>query len=131
MNKRTSAGWSPLCEQLQKWNYMEAFLKEVLRYGSGIILKEVSFVRLHPSVPGDGKYAVAADILPDGNYCVPAGGFLLLFPFHMDKGTFVSWSNYSMGRLEQIWGPTVEQFDPSRWLGEKSITPFEVILFCC
>jgi len=68
--------------------YTHAFLCEVLR--------------LHPPVPSDSKVAKEEDVLPDGTV-IPKNGRVIYMP-------------YIFGRLESIWGPTANQFDPSRWL---------------
>ena len=72
----------------RKLPYLKAVMSETLR--------------LHPSVPKDGKYAVAADTLPDGTT--------------VRKGCFMLWSNYCLGRDPTIWGPDSETFRPERWL---------------
>eukprot|EP01045_Picozoa_sp_COSAG04_P027708 COSAG04_NODE_4114_length_2290_cov_1.161114_2_plen_386_part_00 len=58
-------------------------------------------LRLHPSVPKDAKYAVAADTLPDGT-TVP-------------RGCCMIWSNYAFGRDPTLWNDPL-RFDPERWL---------------
>ncbi|KAJ3280461.1 Protein kinase alk2 [Rhizoclosmatium sp. JEL0117] len=73
-------------------------------------------LRLYPSVPR-GRKEVQKDItLPDGTF-VP-------------KGYWVSWSGYSMGRTEAIWGPDAKEFKPERWLKmEKQPSPFDYPAF--
>ncbi|KAI9353013.1 cytochrome P450, partial [Zopfochytrium polystomum] len=76
-------------------------------YDSSKDLKYVTAVfyealRLHPSVPGDALYADKHDVLPGGIAVTP--------------NTIVYWSTYSMNRLESLWGPDAETFNPSRWL---------------
>jgi cytochrome P450 len=65
-------------------------------------------LRLYPSVPRNTKMAVEDDIWPDGTF-VP-------------KGSYVAWSNYTMGRCPSIWGPDAEEYRPERWL-EMSTQP--------
>ncbi|XP_052186567.1 cytochrome P450 86A1-like [Diospyros lotus] len=59
-------------------------------------------LRLYPSVPEDFKYVVYDDVLPDGTR-VPAG-------------STVTYSIYSVGRMETIWGEDCMEFRPERWL---------------
>ncbi|KAG6530467.1 hypothetical protein ZIOFF_012706 [Zingiber officinale] len=65
-------------DEMERLIYLKAALAETLR--------------LYPSVPQDTKYVVADDVLPIGPV-VPAG-------------SSVTYSVYSMGRLETIWGRT-------------------------
>ncbi|KAG4963859.1 hypothetical protein JHK82_040535 [Glycine max] len=62
-------------------------------------------LRLYPSVPQDFKQAVADDVLPDGTE-VPAG-------------STVTYSIYSAGRVETIWGKDCMEFKPERWLSVR------------
>ncbi|CAJ1970624.1 unnamed protein product [Sphenostylis stenocarpa] len=62
-------------------------------------------LRLYPSVPQDFKQAVADDVLPDGTF-VPAG-------------STVTYSIYSAGRVETIWGEDCMEFKPERWLSVR------------
>ncbi|CAJ2652449.1 unnamed protein product [Trifolium pratense] len=62
-------------------------------------------LRLYPSVPQDFKQAVADDVLPDGTV-IPAG-------------TTVTYSIYSVGRLETIWGNDCLEFKPERWISVR------------
>lgn len=71
--------------------YLEAVVMETLR--------------LHPPIATDNKRAVNESTFPDGTV-VPAG--------HV-----VTFSPYTMGRLESIWGPDVLEFKPERWLSEE------------
>ncbi|CAE8643384.1 unnamed protein product [Polarella glacialis] len=59
-------------------------------------------LRLHPSVPWDGKVALNRDQMPDGTI-VPAGCFVQYVP-------------YAQGRCRQIWGEDCCEFRPERWL---------------
>lgn len=78
-------------EELERLVYLKAALAETLR--------------LYPSVPEDSKYVVADDILPDGTF-VPAG-------------TAITYSIYSVGRMETIWGHDCMEFKPERWLSAQ------------
>jgi cytochrome P450 len=76
-------------EQLQKeLPYVRAVFSETLR--------------LYPSVPLEIKYAVNADVLPDGTKMKPGEAFV--------------WSLWSMGRLKELWGRDSESFRPERWM---------------
>jgi cytochrome P450 len=59
-------------------------------------------LRLYPSVPFEHKAVVADDVLPSG-HAMKAGGKILVF-------------NYSMGRVEGLWGKDCAEFVPERWL---------------
>ncbi|GJN17124.1 hypothetical protein PR202_gb04167 [Eleusine coracana subsp. coracana] len=75
-------------DELDRLVYLKAALAETLR--------------LYPSVPQDSKYVVADDVLPDGTV-VPAG-------------SAITYSIYSVGRMESIWGKDCAEFRPERWL---------------
>lgn len=75
-------------DELDRLVYLKAALSETLR--------------LYPSVPQDSKYVVADDVLPDGTV-VPAG-------------SAITYSIYSVGRMESIWGKDCVEFRPERWL---------------
>ncbi|KAJ0979614.1 hypothetical protein J5N97_015088 [Dioscorea zingiberensis] len=75
-------------EELEQLVYLKATLAETLR--------------LYPSVPQDSKYVVSDDVLPDGTQ-VPAG-------------STITYSIYSVGRMETIWGKDCMEFRPERWL---------------
>lgn len=77
-------------EAVGRLEYLEALLYEVLR--------------LHPSVPIDGKFALRDDVLPDGTP-VPAGAL-------------VSYQPYGICRMPDLY-PDPELFLPSRFLGDK------------
>ncbi|WVY89920.1 hypothetical protein V8G54_035434 [Vigna mungo] len=62
-------------------------------------------LRLYPSVPQDFKQAVDDDVLPDGTV-VP-------------RGSTVTYSIYSAGRVETIWGEDCMDFKPERWLSVR------------
>jgi cytochrome P450 len=88
-------------EVLQEMKYLEAVCMETLR--------------MHPSVPKEGKYALKDDVLPDGTI-VRAG----------EQVCFVPWI---MGRDEKIW-PKAHEFTPERFLGSNSKpSPFMFIAF--
>ncbi|KAI9265176.1 cytochrome P450 [Phascolomyces articulosus] len=77
-------------EIIKKMTYAHAVFYEVLR--------------LYPSVPSNVKVALEDDVFPDGT--------------PIKKGDSISWSPYSMGRSEKIWGSDAKSFKPERWLSE-------------
>ncbi|KAJ4795795.1 hypothetical protein LUZ62_047041 [Rhynchospora pubera] len=86
-----TANWTeePLdFDELEHLVYLKAALAETLR--------------LYPSVPQDQKYVLEDDVLPDGT-AVPAG-------------SSITYSIYSVGRMESIWGKDCIDFKPERWL---------------
>lgn len=83
-------------DKIQQLSYLHAFVMEVLR--------------LHPSVPVDGKFSVKADILPDGTK-IPAGAMVVYAP-------------YAMGRFQDNWGPDAEEFNPERFVERKEPSTF-------
>ena len=80
---------------IQKMDYIEAFCMEVLR--------------LHPSVPKIGKYALVDDVLPNGT--------------EVKKGMMVVFSPYVMGRTERMWDKC-NDFLPERFLENKKPSPY-------
>ena len=80
---------------LQKMEYIEAFCMEVLR--------------LYPSVPKIGKYALTDDVLPDGTV--------------VKEGMMVVFSPWVMGRTERMWDNCME-FRPERFLENKKPSPY-------
>jgi long-chain fatty acid omega-monooxygenase len=84
------------CDELHRLVYLKAALAETLR--------------LYPSVPQDSKYVVADDVLPDGTV-VPAG-------------SAITYSIYSVGRMESVWGKDCAEFRPERFLSADG-TRFE------
>lgn len=86
-----SSSWveNPLeYDELERLVYLKAALAETLR--------------LFPSVPEDSKYVVADDVLPDGTA--------------VKAGSTITYSIYSAGRMEAIWGEDCLEFKPERWL---------------
>ncbi|KAM4086773.1 hypothetical protein ACJW30_10G127400 [Castanea mollissima] len=75
-------------EEVDRLMYLKAALSETLR--------------LYPSVPEDSKHVIADDILPSGTF-VP-------------KGSSITYSIYSIGRMKFIWGDDCLEFKPERWL---------------
>jgi len=61
-------------------------------------------LRLYPPVPGDPKYAIKDDILPNG--------------IKIKKGTHVAWSAFIMGRSERFWD-CPEEFRPERFISPE------------
>ncbi|GAA6003617.1 hypothetical protein JCM10207_003512 [Rhodosporidiobolus poonsookiae] len=61
--------------------------------------------RLHPAVPVNFWTALDDDQLPNGGPRV-------------EKGDFVTWSDWATQRSREFWGPNAGAFDPARWLDE-------------
>jgi cytochrome P450 len=74
-------------EHIKKLSYVQAVLDEGLR--------------LHPSVPMDGKLAIDDDTLPDGT--------------DVKAGAIVQFTAYAQGRCKEIWGEDACSFRPERW----------------
>jgi cytochrome P450 len=74
-------------EHVKSLTYVQAVLDEGLR--------------LHPSVPTDGKLALADDTFPDGT--------------DVKAGCLVQYSPYAQGRCKEIWGEDAYSFRPERW----------------
>ncbi|CAD6898402.1 unnamed protein product [Tilletia controversa] len=72
-------------------------------------------LRLHPSVPKNGKRCVKDTLL------VPSGpNPSNLPPIQMYKGEMAGWSDWVMARLPEVWGDDCEEYRPSRFLHSKS-----------
>lgn len=74
--------------EVDRLDYLKAALSETLR--------------LYPSVPEDSKHVIADDVLPDGTF--------------VSAGSNITYSIYSSGRMEFIWGDDCHEFKPERWL---------------
>jgi cytochrome P450 len=74
--------------QLQELPHVAAFnvVHRQLPYTRAVVSEAL---RLHPSVPKDGKYARADDTLPDGT--------------RVSRGCFMLWCNYALGRDPTLW----------------------------
>ena len=83
-------------DTLHQLTYLHANLSEVLR--------------LYPLVPIDVKHVMEDDVLPDGN-CVK-------------KGNRLTYSMYSMGRMQSIRGPDCTSFRPERTCLGKDMAYF-------
>ncbi|XP_062209831.1 noroxomaritidine synthase-like [Phragmites australis] len=68
-------------------------------------------LRLYPSVPFEHKAVVADDVLPSGQE-MKAGDKILVF-------------NYSMGRMEGVWGKDCMEFRPERWVTHEGKLRYE------
>lgn len=62
-------------------------------------------LRIYPVLPLNFKEALKADVLPSGHKVHPV--------------TKIIFSNYSVGRMEEIWGPDCLEFRPERWIMEQ------------
>ncbi|KAH8892308.1 cytochrome P450 [Thozetella sp. PMI_491] len=98
-----------------------------LRYGDGSRLRFTSAmwdetVRLDTVSPAGQMEAAEDDILP----AVPE---LNMPPRHVKKGDIVSYQNYVLSRMPEVWGKDAAAFDPYRWFtkdGESiSYSPFK------
>uniref|UniRef100_K3WMR2 Cytochrome P450 n=1 Tax=Globisporangium ultimum (strain ATCC 200006 / CBS 805.95 / DAOM BR144) TaxID=431595 RepID=K3WMR2_GLOUD len=75
-------------EQSKELVYLEACLKESLR--------------LHPTLPFGTKHVKHDVVLSDGTF--------------IKANTTVGLAFYGMARLERVWGPNAESFNPDRWI---------------
>eukprot|EP00775_Hariotina_reticulata_P011335 gene11335-11485_t len=95
-------GVKPSYDQIRQLRFARACFMEALR--------------LYPSVPQDVKYAVAADVLPDGT--------------HIPKHAQVMYSPFIVNRLKVFWGQDADQFRPDRWLEmETQPSPYRYLSF--
>ncbi|THU65615.1 hypothetical protein C4D60_Mb05t05500 [Musa balbisiana] len=72
----------------------------------GLVYLKAAPVRDTPAVPvrpEDSKYVMADDVLPDGTF-VPR------------RASSVTYSIYSAGRMNSVWGDDCLEFRPDRWL---------------
>ncbi|KAK4414136.1 cytochrome [Sesamum alatum] len=76
-------------------------------------------MRLYPPVVWDSKHAAKDDVLPDGT------------PVY--RGNRVTYFQYGMGRMEDLWGKDRLEFRPDRWLDEngmvKMVSPYKFPVF--
>lgn len=85
----------PQYEQLRNLKYAKFCINESLR--------------LHPTVPSNGRMAVRDTILPRGGGPTGDG------PIHVPKGSMVNYTVYAMHRRKDLWGPDADEFRPERW----------------
>ncbi|KAM3319267.1 cytochrome 94B3-like [Capsicum chacoense] len=92
-------------DELKEMKYLQACLNESMR--------------LYPPVAWDSKHAATDDILPDGT--------------RVQKGNRVTYFQYGMGRMEEIWGKDRLEFRPDRWIDEngllKSVSAYKFPVF--
>ncbi|RDW75176.1 putative cytochrome P450 52A12 [Coleophoma cylindrospora] len=88
-------GAKPTYETLRNMKYLKNFLNEALR--------------LYPIVPGNGRFANKATVLPTG------GGPQGKDPLFVAKDQVVAYSVYTMHRMPSIYGPDADEFKPERW----------------
>ncbi|KAK4735127.1 hypothetical protein R3W88_009388 [Solanum pinnatisectum] len=92
-------------DELKEMKYLAACLNESMR--------------LYPPVAWDSKHAAKDDILPDGT--------------RVQKGNRVTYFQYGMGRMEEIWGKDRLEFKPDRWMDEngelKIVSPYKYPVF--
>jgi len=68
-------------------------------------------LRLHPSVPKNGKRCIKDTLL------IPsAPNPTNLPPIQLYKGEMAGWSDWVMARLPEVWGPDCEEYNPTRFL---------------
>ncbi|KAH0690246.1 hypothetical protein KY290_019883 [Solanum tuberosum] len=92
-------------DELKEMKYLAACLNESMR--------------LYPPVVWDSKHAAKDDVLPDGT--------------RVQKGNRVTYFQYGMGRMEEIWGKDRLEFKPDRWMDEngalKIVNPYKFPVF--
>ncbi|ETN45423.1 uncharacterized protein HMPREF1541_09254 [Cyphellophora europaea CBS 101466] len=71
-------------------------------------------LRLHPSVPANGRCAVRDTTLPVG------GGPDGKSPVFVKKGQEVSYSVHNIQRRKDLFGEDAEEFVPERWIDRKA-----------
>jgi cytochrome P450 len=72
-------------------------------------------LRLHPSVPKEGKCCFKDEVLPDGT--------------PVRKGDLISFFPWIMGRDTDLWGPDAGEFKPERFLENMKPSPFVFTAF--
>ncbi|XP_061372297.1 alkane hydroxylase MAH1-like [Gastrolobium bilobum] len=88
----TEGDWKDLgVESLNRLVYLHAAISEALR--------------LYPPIPFEHKCALKSDILPSGH--------------RINSNTMITYSLYSMGRVEEIWGEDCLKFRPERWISNR------------
>ncbi|GJJ10741.1 hypothetical protein Clacol_004968 [Clathrus columnatus] len=106
--------------------------KEIEMVGTGdnvILFKEVEKYHLHravlfetlrlwPGLPKNARVAMEDDVLP----AIDASN---LPTVNISKGDFVLWSDYSLMRSSEVWGPDAEKFNPGRHIdsNRKFVAP--------
>ncbi|XP_016479971.2 cytochrome P450 94B3-like [Nicotiana tabacum] len=98
---------------IKAMNYDE--LKE-MKYTHACLCESM---RLYPPVAWDSKHAVKDDILPNGT--------------RVYKGNRVTYFQYGMGRMEELWGKDRLEFKPERWIDQngelKTVSPYKFPVF--
>ncbi|KAF5203934.1 Cytochrome p450 [Thalictrum thalictroides] len=82
-------------DELRQMHYLHAAISEAMR--------------LFPPVAVDTKACLKDDVMPDGTF--------------VGEGWFVTYSGFSMGRMEKIWGKDCNEFVPERWLENGTFRP--------
>eukprot|EP00757_Euglenozoa_sp_SAG-D1_P004777 gene4777-2350_t len=83
-------GEIPDYDNIKDLNYLQATVSEALR--------------LHPSVPQDGKFCNKTTVMPDGTT--------------IREGNGLAYHPYAMARLPELWGDDCAEFKPERWLDD-------------
>lgn len=86
--------------KLKQCAYLQACMSETLR--------------ICPAVAFGSREAMSDTTLPRG------GGSDGTAPVFVKKGTFIQWSQYTMGREPSVWGDDADEFKPERFLGRKN-----------
>jgi cytochrome P450 len=85
----------------------ETFSLETLRDMNYLHAAITESMRLYPPVPLDTLSCKEDDVLPDGTF--------------VGKGWFITYTAYTMGKSERIWGKNCMDFKPERWLDENGV----------
>jgi cytochrome P450 len=86
---------------------------KLMKYAKAVFYETL---RLYPPVSFEVKQCNTNDVLPNG--------------ILINKGEFVAWSIYAMGRSTRIWGADALEYRPERWLSMTTLpSPYEFPVF--
>lgn len=91
----------PTYEQTKQMTFARAVFSETLR--------------LHPSVPKQGRVAMKSDVLPSG--------------VKVDAGTLVAYASYCMGRDPKLWGADASEYKPERFVNGSVPSQYKYVAF--
>lgn len=74
-------------------------------------------LRLYPVLPYNARFANTTTTLPQG------GGPNGQYPICVGKGEIIVYSQYSMHRRADLYGPDALDFRPERWAPEEGLRP--------